>query len=93
MNLPVFPPTEPRVLPDVVADENGYYLAAGPKEISGAAWYAAALQRSLSDAPDFLEPVLPPEARPYVETFERYLLARAEQYMAQWGAYPPRGAR
>lgn len=88
MTLPIFPPTDPRALPPVVPGDEGFYLAADRDGINDAAWYAIALQRSLEDAEDLLEPALPPQARPYVEVFERYLLDRAEHYMATWGVTP-----
>ena len=84
MDLPHFPTTQPRDLPPLIFDDDGAYLGADPQMIDTAARYALALKESLDDAETMLEPLLPHEARPYVEVFERYLLARAEELMAQW---------
>lgn len=84
MDVPHFPPTEPRALPSIVDGDEGPYLAADAEAIEIAARYALALQEALDDAETRLEPLLPPEVRPYVEVFERYLLARAEEHMTQW---------
>lgn len=49
------------------------------QKIETATRYALALQESLDDAETMLEPLLPAEAQPYVEMFERSLLARADR--------------
>jgi hypothetical protein len=88
MTLPFYPATEPRDFGDVIMSEAVPYIARDAKTIQLAAFYAIAIQRSVEDAADLLEPQLPPEARPYVELFERFLLHRAEHYMARWTAPP-----
>jgi len=88
MTLPFYPPTERRDFGDVIMSEAVPYIAGDRKAINLAAFYAIAIQRAIEDAADLLEPQLPTEARPYVELFERFLLHRAEHYMAQWTAAP-----
>ena len=84
MTLPFYPPTDPRDFGAVIMSDEVPYIGSDAKTIQLAAFYAIAVQQSIADAVDLLEPQLPPEVRPYVEVFERYLLQRAEHYMEAW---------